>query len=202
MWSKRIDGLGDRPADGKPGKGPLMRSRVMEEGSLVTSRLLDIAIRALDYAPVVDLRFGDFLSAALTADSELVTDYTMYYFRDGLRASFAAFGLPPSNTGAARDGEPGLWDPPEYAASLDYSNTHFESMRQDPDEVFRFIWENRRALKLCYLSRPTPKCSRFAHAAAWGPMASSCMKLSPSTGRSSRSRPMNSTSWASPCQKR
>jgi hypothetical protein len=26
--------------------------------------------------------------------------------------------------------------------------THFESMTRDPDEVFRFIWENRRALGL------------------------------------------------------
>jgi len=42
--------------------------------------------------------------------------------------------------------EPGAWDPPE--SDLNFERTHFESMQRDPDEVFRFVWDNRKALKL------------------------------------------------------
>lgn len=147
VWSKRLAGLGDRTPDGAPGKGPLSRSRAMEEGALAAGRLMKIAIRALDYAPVVDILFGDFLSAALTADHELVSDDSMYGFRRELRDSFAAYGIPPTSINP-RAAEPGLWDRPEKEAVLDYSNTHFESMQQDPDEVFRFIWENRDSLRI------------------------------------------------------
>jgi hypothetical protein len=29
-----------------------------------------------------------------------------------------------------------------------YDRTHFENMKSDPDELFRFLWENRRAFRL------------------------------------------------------
>jgi hypothetical protein len=32
---------------------------------------------------------------------------------------------------------------------LSYSAVHFDSIRHDPDEVFRFLWANRRPLGLC-----------------------------------------------------
>lgn len=145
VWSERLAGLGDRGPSGKLGEGPLSKRRVMEEGAAVAGRLLKICIRAIDYAPVVDLLFGDFLSAALTADYELVPDDTSYGFREKLRKAFADWGIEPSSN-ARNASEPGLWQTPEQAGSLDYSNTHFESMQQDPDEVFRFIWENRKLL--------------------------------------------------------
>src|SRR6185503_10595191 len=31
---------------------------------------------------------------------------------------------------------------------LNYSHTHFESLLRDAEEVFRFLWENRGALRL------------------------------------------------------
>jgi hypothetical protein len=31
---------------------------------------------------------------------------------------------------------------------ITYDRSHFESMMRDPDEVFRFVWENREALRL------------------------------------------------------
>ena len=34
------------------------------------------------------------------------------------------------------------------AQELTYSRTRFESLTRDPDEVFRFLWENRGALGL------------------------------------------------------
>ena len=73
----------------------------------------------------------------------------MYQFRRHLLQSFRRYGLRPTSPGTAA--EPGIWAPPEVdlpGKPLDYSRTHFEALQRDPDEVFRFIWENRAALRL------------------------------------------------------
>ena len=128
-WIDRIGGLGTLES------GYLSRDRVVEEGAEIADTLLTLAIRALDYTPPVHVEFGDFLSAALTSDTSVRPDDGKYQLRKRLRESFAAYGIEP-----ASDEPDGLW---EVAPEVDYSNTHFESMRSDPDEVFRFIWENR-----------------------------------------------------------
>lgn len=146
VWHQRMETLGDRDGAGRPSGGPLDRGRVIEEGAGIAGRLMKILIRALDYAPAIDLHFSDFLSAALTADYELVPNDAVYGFRQALRDAFAAFGIAPSSR--RKEPEVGLWEPPEQEAMLDYGKVHFDSMQQDPDEVFRFIWENRKQLKL------------------------------------------------------
>jgi hypothetical protein len=140
VWVNRLKGLG------KTSRGGLDRRRVVEEGANVADYLLTMAIRALDYAPPVDLQFCDFLSALLTADREIRPDDSRYHFRSILLKSFESYGMPPTSRPHAPDDERGLWEPPK--SNLTYDRTHFESMQRDPDEVFRFIWENRRALDL------------------------------------------------------
>ena len=39
-----------------------------------------------------------------------------------------------------------MWETPE--GRLSYAAVHFDSIRHDPDEVFRFLWGNRRPLGL------------------------------------------------------
>lgn len=127
----------------------LDRARVVEEGARAADYLLTMSIRALDYAPPVHLEFSDFICALLTADCEIRPDDSMYQFRRHLLQSFRRYGLRPTSPG--NKAEPGIWLPPEVdlpGKPLDYSRTHFESMQRDPDEVFRFIWENRVALRL------------------------------------------------------
>src|SRR5581483_4842578 len=94
----------------------------------------------------VDLQFCDFLSALLTADREIRPDDSRYNFRGILRSSFESYGMPPTSRPHADGDERGIWEPPPD--SLTYDRTHFESMQRDPDEVFRFIWENRKVLDL------------------------------------------------------
>lgn len=117
--------------------------RVVEEGSTAARHLLNLLIRALDYMPPVDISFGDMLSAAITADSEAYPDDSKYDYRRILRESFAAYGVKPTST--TRE-TPGSWQPP--TAKFDYHHVHFEPMRWDREAVFRFIWENRQALRL------------------------------------------------------
>lgn len=130
--------------------GWLDRDRAVEEGARAADRLLTMSIRALDYCPPVHIEFGDFLSALVTADYELHPNDPDYNFRRKLFASFRAYGITPAAKGTRS--EPGLWLPPESESpeqKLNYSRTHFESLLRDPEEVFRFLWENRGVLGLC-----------------------------------------------------
>lgn len=139
VWLKRIERL-------KKGKAPgslLDRQLVVEQGADAAEQLLTMCIRALDYAPPTDLQFCDFLSALITADREAVPDDSKYGYRKVLRKSFADYGLHPP---AAADIH-GAWNMFDNS-ELTFDRSHFESMLRDPDEVFRFIWENRAALEL------------------------------------------------------
>jgi hypothetical protein len=117
--------------------------RVVEEGSTAAKHLLQMLIRALDYMPPVDISFGDFLSAAITADSQACPSDKKYRYRDILIDSFASYGIKPSSS--SRD-VPGCWETPQD--KFVYGHAHFEPMRWDREAVFRFIWENNKQLKL------------------------------------------------------
>jgi len=136
VWVKRLQALG------QVAPGFLDRGRVVEEGAGVADYLLTMVIRALDYAPPVNLEFCDFLSAILTSDREINPNDSKYKFREILRKSFASYGIDPRSPGTASD--PGVWLGPEGKISND--RIHFESLQRDPDEVFRFIWDNRKPL--------------------------------------------------------
>lgn len=115
---------------------------VVAEGSKVAEQLLAIAIRALDYCPSVDLEFRDYLAALLTADAEVAPDDSRFAYRDTIARTFASYGIVPPECADAR----GCWRPFERNEEVHYHKTHFESMLRDPEEVFRFVWENRRVL--------------------------------------------------------
>ncbi len=138
VWAQRLKSLGE------VAPGYLDCGRVVEEGAAVADYLLTMMIRALDYAPPVDLEFGDFLSAVLTSDWIINPSDEKYQFRQILKDTCAGYGIHPK--GKLHSECPGSWDPPP--AHLNYDRTHFEAMQHDRDEVFRFIWENRKLLGL------------------------------------------------------
>jgi hypothetical protein len=143
IWARRLESLR------RTKRGELNTARVVEEGQRIADTLLTMTIRALDYSPPVHLEFRDYLSALLTADREISPDDSIYQFRKELRRSFSAYGIKPSSKQGHP--EPGLWQSPdqEKGVSLSYARSHFEPMQRDPEEVFRFIWENREALDIC-----------------------------------------------------
>src|SRR6185437_7273650 len=51
-----------------------LADRLADEAAKVASQVLNMCIRALDYCPPVDLTFGDYLRAIITADHDLVPD--------------------------------------------------------------------------------------------------------------------------------
>lgn len=58
---------------------PDLVNRLAEEAAKASSHVLNICIRALDYCPPVDLTFGEYLRALITADMDLMTIDTHQY---------------------------------------------------------------------------------------------------------------------------
>jgi len=118
------------------------RSLVVEEGASAAEHLLTMAIRAIDYCPPTDITFPDYLSALLTVDREVVPDDTRYRYRAALLKSFKDFDIAPASDADAD----GTWKRDDQ--TFVYSRTRFESLLRDKEEVFRFVWENRKALEI------------------------------------------------------
>jgi hypothetical protein len=58
---------------------PDLTNRLANEASKVASQMLNICIRALDYCPPVDIMFGEYLRALITADADLVPNDRLGY---------------------------------------------------------------------------------------------------------------------------
>jgi hypothetical protein len=54
-------------------------NRLAQEASKTAEHVLNICIRALDYSPPVDMTFGDYVRALITADRDLVPDDDLGY---------------------------------------------------------------------------------------------------------------------------
>lgn len=58
---------------------PGLAAMLAKKASQIAMRVLNVCIRALDYCPPVDLTFGEYLRAIVTADSEIVPDDRLGY---------------------------------------------------------------------------------------------------------------------------
>jgi hypothetical protein len=139
VWINRLKAIGDA--------SKLDRKRAAQEGAEIAERLLSMCIRAIDYCPPTDLQFCDFASAILTADWELNPKDEKFEIRSSLVQWLRDYGIPPRSNGLAGRQE-GSWDPPPHPEAFKYDRTHFDSMKSDYDELFRFLWENRKPFKL------------------------------------------------------
>jgi hypothetical protein len=136
IWLARLEKIGTITARKKD------RSLVRDQGARSAGHLLTIAIRALDYCPPTDLTFSDYLSALLTIDREVVPDDDAYGYRKWLLKNFRDYGIEP----AGETDVDGTWK--RCDEELVYSRNHYDSMLRDPEEVFRFVWENSEPLKI------------------------------------------------------
>ncbi len=73
---------------------PDLVKRLAGEAAKTSRHLLNMCIRALDYCPPVDLTFGDYLRALITADYDLVADDTHNY-RLAIISAFRKRGIYP-----------------------------------------------------------------------------------------------------------
>ena len=97
-----ILGEGELPVD--------LTTRLSEEAANIASHCLEICIRALDYCPPIDITFGEYLRALITADRDVAPDDPLGY-RVAFANAFRARGIvPPDVTAVAADSL--AWDPP------------------------------------------------------------------------------------------
>jgi hypothetical protein len=116
-----------------------LADRLAAEAAAIAESILTICIRALDYCPPVDLTFGEYLRALLTADKDVFPED-----KDGYRVAFiTAFrerGIHPPDV-ANYSVDALAWQAPEIAPGALKAITEAKSLRwrRDSDrcEVFR-----------------------------------------------------------------
>jgi hypothetical protein len=81
---------------------PDLVNRLAGEASSVAAGIVQIAIRALDYCPPVDLTFGDYLRAVVTADAEIRPDDDLGY-RIAVIEAFRQRGIYPHDVRTLAD---------------------------------------------------------------------------------------------------
>jgi hypothetical protein len=90
---------------------PELAQVLAREASQLAQQFLSICVRAIDYCPPVDLRFGEFLRAMVTADYDLVPDDPLAY-REALIDAFARRGIYPDDVKSLSE-DALLWRSPE-----------------------------------------------------------------------------------------
>lgn len=108
----------------------------------VSRQVLLMCIRALDYCPPVDITFGDFLRAIITADKDLVPADPDGY-RVAFASAFRARGIYPENVLTISVDTLGWEPPPAPLSSLGEVLSSLE-LRWDLQSARRTAWEASR----------------------------------------------------------
>ncbi|ACK86387.1 peptidase S8 and S53 subtilisin kexin sedolisin (plasmid) [Methylorubrum extorquens CM4] len=88
----------------------VLADRLAREAGKVAGQVLAICIRALDYCPPVDITFGEYLRALVTADRDVVPDDRRTY-RVAFISAFRDRGIYPSNV-RHLSADSLAWEPP------------------------------------------------------------------------------------------
>jgi hypothetical protein len=126
---------------------PDLVNRIAGEAAQAAQSILTMCIRAFDYLPPVDIRFGDFLRALVTADYELVPS-DPFGQRQAMIEAFRVRGIYPDDVPSLAE-ESLLWDPPDGALDflplqtlemlreLAFSASAFGRISTEPEEEER-----------------------------------------------------------------
>ncbi|MFI4987141.1 MAG: peptidase M4 [Alphaproteobacteria bacterium] len=150
-----IDAQGELNAD--------LAERLCNEAVKTADHVLNICIRAVDYCPPVDLQFGEFLRALITADADLVPEDRWDYRAEFIRA-FRLRGIVPEDVISYSE-EALKWDGPietgaplrpckglsyDLLKEVDEEARDINRVRQSRNAVtlFNYATENAAALGL------------------------------------------------------
>lgn len=120
--------------------------QVAEAGARSGRQVLRMLLRGIGYMPPVDATFEDLVRGVLAADMAVIPDDEWDY-RGVLRSAFARLNIR-TVADDRLDGLAGLED-------LHYP-IRLSSLGSDPEEVYRFLWENPRLLKAAAIDPNAP----------------------------------------------
>lgn len=132
---------------------PDLVERLAGEAEKTAEHMLNVCIRALDYCPPVDLTFGDYLRALITADYDLVPEDN-YHYRVAFIEAFRAWGIYPLDLTTLSE-ETLLWRPPQENITQEIESV-FEVLRSfaarhtafdSREEIFKCTWDCKLELK-------------------------------------------------------
>ncbi|HEY44130.1 MAG TPA: hypothetical protein G4O11_09130 [Anaerolineae bacterium] len=106
---------------------PDLVERLAQEAAKTARHILYMCIRALDYCPPVDVDFGDYLRALITADYDLVTDDRLNY-RLAVIEAFRRRGIYPRDVRNLSE-ESLLWHKPDDTGQKAFLNIFRNSDR-------------------------------------------------------------------------
>ena len=111
---------------------PDLVARMADEAAKAARHMLNMCIRALDYVPPVDVTFGDFLRAMITADYDLVRDDDRRY-RVSVLSAFRDWGIYPRDV-RSLSVDNLLWSEPSIGAHPDLSKFLEENPKVHADD--------------------------------------------------------------------
>lgn len=145
------NGSGVLPAGALP---PDLQNILADKASQLASQFLNICVRAIDYCPPVDINFGDYVRALITADYDLVPDDPWDY-RGALIEAFRRRRIYPREASSLSE-DALRWRPPRIAMppvpKLDFGELRFKG---DPGQAVDRAELQRQARALGqFLSAP------------------------------------------------
>jgi hypothetical protein len=137
--------------------------QLAQSAAKIASRVLGICIRALDYCPPVDLTFGEYLRALITADYDLVPHGGQLY-RVAFVQAFRARGIyPPGVNNLAIDAL--VWEKPESAldglAELFAARQSKWSLSSDRHQAYVTSNDEARAIHNWISAKAAPQTLRM-----------------------------------------
>ncbi len=159
--TRRVRELAERYRAPGGSLDPTLASLLADHARTLARQFLTIVIRALDYCPPVDITFGDYLRAMITADADLVPDDPSGY-RDALIDAFARRGISPLDVPNLAE-DVLIWNSPRFG-KMAIPGLHFSRLDLGGDP--------REAADRDELRRQASELGRFvahpAHAAEFG----------------------------------
>lgn len=166
---------------------PDLVRRLADEASKSADHMLRICVRALDYVPPVDIRFGEFLRAMITADADLVPDDPMRY-RTAIAEGFRRRGIFPHDI-ASLAPDSLMWEAPDIIDPSLRECGFDEKLQLDLTSLWdrRHIWrqaQNNRKAVWDWLTTPSLDDEKWEKL-----MGVKLTEDAPQSIRRSRSRP-------------
>jgi hypothetical protein len=120
--------------DGERDLHPDLAERLCREATKTAEHILNICIRAVDYCPPVDIQFGEFLRAMITADSDLVPSDPWNYRGEIIKA-FRLRGIVPEEVNSYSE-ESLRWRGPQETNKV---MVPFTGLQYDPTDASRKV---------------------------------------------------------------